>query len=205
MGLDIYFYRVKNTQGKNLTFKELYDLQEKRFHKRVERFAKRSLKALKEVDGNAEEYKKVYCSIFPNKIKRYTKLDFQYAPMMKGIKNFEYTKSWFNDFERKVFMPEDAYFRKVNFLYRFFEDRLDEECSFVTYDDLEEIISRCKKVLKNHSLAEELLPSRDGFFFGSTEYDNYYFDDVKYVLRQMKKLLKRYNVEKDTIFVYFSW
>ena len=38
----------------------------------------------------------------------------------------------------------------------------------------------CDKVLDDNSLAEELLPTRSGFFFGSTDYDEWYFEDIKY-------------------------
>jgi hypothetical protein len=33
--------------------------------------------------------------------------------------------------------------------------------------------------LADHSLAAELLPPTDGFFFGSTELDEGYFDDLR--------------------------
>ena len=34
------------------------------------------------------------------------------------------------------------------------------------------------KVIENASVAKELLPTQSGFFFGSTEYDEYYLEDV---------------------------
>ena len=51
----------------------------------------------------------------------------------------------------------------------------------MTLDDVEELLEACKQVLADHSKAEELLPTCDGFFFGSTDYDEWYFDDVKEV------------------------
>lgn len=35
------------------------------------------------------------------------------------------------------------------------------------------------KVIKDPSVAEELLPTASGFFFGSTEYNQYYIEDLK--------------------------
>ncbi len=34
------------------------------------------------------------------------------------------------------------------------------------------------KVIEDSTVAQRLLPARSGFFFGSTEYDEYYLDDV---------------------------
>ena len=86
-----------------------------------------------------------------------------------------------------------ANFRKVNFLFKFFEDRIGESdpTTIEVYtDDLEELRERCIKVLADHTLAEELLPTCSGFFFGSTEYDEYYFKDVLRVLDTCESLLK---------------
>lgn len=102
----------------------------------------------------------------------------------------------------------DAYFRKVNFLFAYFENAgkmIDQYYAFVDKEDVEDIISRCERVLADHSLATELLPTQSGFFFGSTDYDDYYFEDVKDCLRQMKKYLKLFKDGKGTAYVIFSW
>src|SRR5262249_45779294 len=36
------------------------------------------------------------------------------------------------------------------------------------------------KVIKDASSAQRLLPTQEGFFFGSTDYDQYYLEDIKY-------------------------
>jgi hypothetical protein len=85
---------------------------------------------------------------------------------------------WFN----KVKHTEIGYFRKVNFLVKFFEDRgfeREKSTCYVSEDDARDLLDCCNRVLEDHSLAEELLPTTEGFFFGDTEYDEYYFDDVK--------------------------
>lgn len=86
-----------------------------------------------------------------------------------------------------------ANFRKVNFLFKFFEDRIgdnDPTTIEVYTDDLKELRERCIKVLADHTLAETLLPTCSGFFFGSTEYDDDYFKDVLRVLDTCESLLK---------------
>lgn len=88
----------------------------------------------------------------------------------------------------------EKYFRKVNFLIPFVESKIGcelENCKVVklTKADLEELVGRCKDVLADHSKAEELLPTRDGFFFGGTEYDEWYFNDVQEVHDDVSDLL----------------
>lgn len=88
----------------------------------------------------------------------------------------------------------EKYFRKVNFLIPFVESKIGHElddCEWVTLTkaDLEDLVARCKEVLANHDKAEELLPTRDGFFFGGTAYDEWYFQDVQQVLDDVSDLL----------------
>jgi hypothetical protein len=103
-----------------------------------------------------------------------------------------------------AYKKEDAYFRKVNFIYAYFKNKLVEEEAWVEKSDLEDLISRCEKVLANHTLADELLPTQSGFFFGSTDYDEWYYHDVRDCLKQMKKLLKGLK-DDEQLFVRMSW
>lgn len=59
------------------------------------------------------------------------------------------------------------------------------------------------KIMDNYELAQELLPTQEGFFFGGTGYDQYYIDDLKYTKKELTKLLK----EEDTGEFYYnsSW
>jgi hypothetical protein len=88
----------------------------------------------------------------------------------------------------------EKYFRKVNFLIPFVESKIGrelEDCETVklTKADLEALVERCKEVLAHHDNAVELLPTRDGFFFGSTDYDEWYFKDVQEVHDDVSDLL----------------
>ena len=87
-----------------------------------------------------------------------------------------------------------GYFRKVNFLIPFFESQLgykiENLCKVkIDKEDAEELLRRCSAVLDDHSKAEELLPTQEGFFFGSTDYDDYYFMDVERVRDYVKGTL----------------
>jgi hypothetical protein len=45
------------------------------------------------------------------------------------------------------------------------------------------------RVIKDQSKARELLPTQNGFFFGNTDYDQYYRDDIKYTKEALEHLL----------------
>lgn len=90
----------------------------------------------------------------------------------------------------KVKSTNIAYFRKINFLVDYFENYVEYEIENLRYVDIDEesvieLINRCQQVLEDHSLAKDLLPTKEGFYFGSTEYDEYYFEDVEEVLNTM--------------------
>ena len=59
--------------------------------------------------------------------------------------------------------------------------------------------------INNSSVAEELLPSTSGFFFGSTDYDEYYVDDIKCTIDIITKVLTTTDFEKQMIYYCSSW
>lgn len=60
------------------------------------------------------------------------------------------------------------------------------------------------KVL-NPELCNELLPSADGFFFGSMDYDQWYVEDVKYTYDVLSQVLKETDFDKQMIYYTSSW
>ena len=97
-----------------------------------------------------------------------------------------------------------AYWRKANAIHKWFVDVLGEEdeCQkiYVSGKKLKELVDLCKKVLRKHKLASELLPTQSGFFFGSTQYDEYYFDDLKDTVKKLK------DIDEDAWYIYqASW
>ena len=51
------------------------------------------------------------------------------------------------------------------------------------------------KVITNPELAKELLPTQAGFFFGDTEYSEYYIYDLKEYIRQADEIISDYENE----------
>lgn len=61
------------------------------------------------------------------------------------------------------------------------------------------------KVIKNSEVAEDLLPTTSGFFFGSTDYDEYYVDDLETTIEQLTKVLNETDFTTETICYASSW
>jgi hypothetical protein len=79
---------------------------------------------------------------------------------------------------------EAGYWRKANAIHDWFvknvQDGVDEcQDSYVGRESLIELKGLCEEVLADPKKAAELLPTASGFFFGSTDYDQYYMDDLQ--------------------------
>ena len=84
----------------------------------------------------------------------------------------------------KNIQVEVGYWRKANAIHNWFVQRCQggvDECqkTWISKDKLEELLDVVNKVLADRQLAEELLPTASGFFFGGTEYDEWYFQDLE--------------------------
>ena len=74
--------------------------------------------------------------------------------------------------------------RKSNHIHEYFVNNCqngEDDCrmSYVSREKITELLDLCKQVLADHSKADELLPTASGFFFGSTDYDEWYFSDAE--------------------------
>ena len=58
---------------------------------------------------------------------------------------------------------------------------------------------------ETYSKVEELLPTRSGFFFGGTEYDQWYFEDVKNTITMIEKVLVETDFENQFVVYGSSW
>jgi hypothetical protein len=88
-----------------------------------------------------------------------------------------------------------GYWRKSNQIHQWFVANVqggEDDCRehHVEREQLRELINLCKQVAENHDLAEELLPSQGGFFFGSTDYDEWYFGDIEETITMLEGVLK---------------
>lgn len=61
------------------------------------------------------------------------------------------------------------------------------------------------QLVANPEVCAQLLPTTEGFFFGGTEYDNWYIEDVKNTIEIISKVLKETDFTKETITYQSSW
>ena len=104
---------------------------------------------------------------------------------------------------------EVGYWRKQNQIHRWFVenvqngiDNCGEYC--VSKSELEQLRNICTEVLNDHSKADELLPSASGFFFGNTDYDEWYYDGVENTIEILDKILSEWDTNQD-IYYSSSW
>lgn len=61
------------------------------------------------------------------------------------------------------------------------------------------------KVIEDPSVAEELLPTASGFFFGGTNYDQYYYEALVYTAKQLNEILETTDFAKEMVVYHASW
>lgn len=59
--------------------------------------------------------------------------------------------------------------------------------------------------VEDSSIAEELLPTTSGFFFGGTQYDQWYIQDVKYTIKVIEDVLNTTDFEHEIVMYSSSW
>lgn len=99
-----------------------------------------------------------------------------------------------------------AYWRKQNAIHNWFVQECqngEDECQtvYVGREKLEELRDTCRQVLADPTLASDLLPTSNGFFFGTTDYDKWYWEGLTYTANTIDKLLTMSN---DWDFEYSS-
>lgn len=101
----------------------------------------------------------------------------------------------------KYVSEEIGYWRKANAIHKWFVDNVQDgkdDCGTypVTRDQLSKLHALCKAVTEDNSKASELLPSQNGFFFGSTEYDEWYFKDISMTMAIIEDCLSEEDAEE---------
>jgi len=111
--------------------------------------------------------------------------------------------------ERISYITEQVgYWRKFNALHGWFvencqdgEDKCQE--SSVSKEKLELLLTELKKVHEEPALAGDILPTSEGFFFGGTDYDEYYHEQVNETIELIEGLLTEDS--GDDFYYQASW
>lgn len=191
MGLDMYLYRTKKVAGLEIEDYEKVDNAISNVN---------NIKEFKSIKNtmSKDEYKPIYD-------------EFNETITQSG----KYT-SWLSIFE------EIGYWRKANQIHNFFVQECQggvDECqySFITKDKLEDLLERCKRAMKLKKIylndgiikdgegLETFLPTQGGFFFGGTEFNEWYFEDIAETKKIITKVLKETDFDKQVIIYQASW
>lgn len=191
MGLDMYLYRTKKVAGLEIDDYEKVDNAISNVN------IIKEFKSVKDTMSK-DEYKPIY--------DEFNKVVSQRGKYM----------SWCSIFE------DIGYWRKANAIHNFFVQECQggvDECqySFITKDKLEDLLERCKRamklkkiylndgIIKNGEGLEMFLPTQSGFFFGGTEFNEWYFQDVAETKKIITKVLKETDFDKQVILYRASW
>lgn len=133
--------------------------------------------------------------------------------IVEAIKNDFLKRNYLWDKEDKYgyfsTIIEIGYWRKQNAIHKWFVDNVqngvdDCEAYEVTKENIEQLLDLCKKV-KNGEDPKELLPCQSGFFFGSTEYDEWYMKGIEDTIETLENVLRDTNFEHEIVFYQSSW
>ncbi len=100
-------------------------------------------------------------------------------------------------------VEEVGYWRKANQIHNWFVENVQngiDECqeSYVSREQLQELLNICKIVNIDNTKAEQLLSTQSGFFFGGTEYDEWYFNDIDNTIKILEDALSDENADDFT-------
>lgn len=93
----------------------------------------------------------------------------------------------------KEVIVEAVYWRKVNAVHKWFVDNVQEgvdDCGYYYVDSsqLEELVAIAKRSLETRD--PTILPPQSGFFFGSTEIDEWYWDGLEHTVEAVTRALE---------------
>lgn len=102
------------------------------------------------------------------------------------------------------------YWRKANAIHKWFVDNYAggvDDCRPVEIqrEDLLKLVNTLKEVIDNQADAPDILPATNGVFFGSDEYDEWYFDTIKASYEDLNSLHDNLTDEDSWLVYQASW
>ena len=181
--------------------------------KRVGNVTPKDINALNEYFswlGRGDDYKN--CSM-----KRWCGIDRSEVPTeLIAVYEPEYVKRYFaDDPEHKYgftsIWQNVGYWRKANHIHNWFVENVqggEDDCRSheVTKEQLQDLLEACRVVKNaNQAIAKKLLPTAEGFFFGDTDYDEWYFKDIETTIAIIKKVLAETDFDHEIVAYVSSW
>ncbi len=103
-------------------------------------------------------------------------------------------------------IEEVGYWRKANHIHHWFVTNVqggEDDCRdyYVSKKDFEKLLEDCKQVITNKDKAPEIMPTQVGFFFGGTDYDEYYFSEIEDTIKIVETAIS----EGGDYYYHSSW
>jgi len=101
-----------------------------------------------------------------------------------------------------------AYWRKSNQIHKWFVDNVqggEDDCGnyYVSKDKLKELRETCRQAL--FAKDPSLLPPQAGFFFGSYDIDEWYWEDIKRTIKKLDRLFQLPDFDQLSFYYTSSW
>ena len=112
--------------------------------------------------------------------------------------------------ERIAYVEEQmVYWRKANQIHNWFVKNVqngEDDCReyYVSKEDLNALLEECYCVKEEPGDASLLLPVSTGFFYGSDEYDDYYFTQINNTIESLESILQEWDDQSD-YYYQSSW
>lgn len=226
MGLDMYLYRQERIDDYDL--KTLLEAKNYFFNYEdnlgtLEPNQKSTTKCIQEFveDWGLDEHELKINTEIIEQLRPYV----HYVTTNYGYKRLALSTSANND------DPEIMYWRKANAIHNWFVENVQngvDDCGYyeVSIDQLYDLMDRCGKILvtipkletilvseeynyvfptKAIEKAQEVLPTTSGFFFGDTDYNYFYFQEILDTYNVLKELAENFDSEKYYYYYHSSW
>lgn len=100
------------------------------------------------------------------------------------------------------------YWRKANYIHNWFVNNVqhgNDDCGtyYVSHEKLAELLNTCEEAVATKD--PSLLAPVEGFFFGSTDIDQYYWEEIKRTIKGLKAIKKHKDYDRLSFSYDSSW
>lgn len=100
------------------------------------------------------------------------------------------------------------YWRKANQIHNWFVQNVqhgNDDCGnyYVSHEKLTELLNTCNEAFASKD--PSLLAPVEGFFFGGTDIDQYYWDEIKRTIKGIKHIQKHKDYDRLSFYYDSSW
>ena len=101
-----------------------------------------------------------------------------------------------------------AYWRKVNAVHGWFVENVqrgEDDCGeyYVSHDKLRELVGACTLAITNKD--PNIMPPTEGFFFGGTDVDEWYWNGLMNTINQLQPIIDRPDFSSLSFYYQSSW